>query len=67
MKFVVITNDPQVEDAAREGFHPTDTCRITEDWAEALDMAHDADLLFVDLHCTSRIRLQAMKHLRQQR
>ena len=52
MKFVVITNDPQVEDAAREGFHPTDTCRITEDWAEALDMAHDADLLFVDLLST---------------
>ena len=54
MKFVVITNDPLVEDAAREGFHPSDVCRITEDWNEALDLAQDADLLFVDLLSTLR-------------
>jgi len=52
MKFVVITKDPIVEDAAREGFHPSDECRVIEDWSEALDMAYDADLLFVDLLAT---------------
>jgi hypothetical protein len=52
MKFVVITHDPDVADAARQGFHPSDECHVFEDWNRALDMAGDADLLFVDMLAT---------------
>jgi len=52
MNFVIITKDPGVASAAREGFHPTDECHVVENWVEALDMAADADLLFVDLVAT---------------
>jgi hypothetical protein len=52
MKFVVITKDSEVELAAREGFHPSDECRIFSDWSEALPACEGADLLFVDLLAT---------------
>jgi len=52
MKFVVITKDPDVADAARQGFHPTDECQVSDDWSRALDLAEDADLLFVDMLAT---------------
>ncbi len=52
MKFVVITKDPEVAEAAREGFHPSDECRVESDWTAALEEAGDADLMFVDLLAT---------------
>jgi len=54
MKFVVITQDPDVADAAREGFHPADDCKVFDRWQDALDATKDADLLFVDLIATLR-------------
>jgi hypothetical protein len=52
MKFVLITQDPEVEAAAREGFHPSDQCMVFGDWMQALDNAEGADLMFVDLVAT---------------
>jgi len=52
MKFVVITKDPELAGAAREGFHPNDECLVFSDWVHALDRAEGADLLFVDLIAT---------------
>lgn len=52
MKFVVITKDPEIEAAAREGFHPSDDCHAFSDWSRALDACDGADLLFVDLLAT---------------
>ncbi len=52
MKFVLITKDPEVEAAAREGFHPSDECLVFSDWSAALDGCSSADLLFVDLIAT---------------
>ncbi len=52
MKFVVITKDPEVEAAAREGFHPSDECLVFADWRAALESCDGADLMFVDLVAT---------------
>lgn len=51
MKFVLITKDPELEREARTGFDPYE-CACYGDWAEALDHAEGADLLFVDLIAT---------------
>ncbi len=52
MKFVLITLDPEIESAAKEGFHPSDETLTFGSWQEALDNSGDADLLFVDLIAT---------------
>jgi hypothetical protein len=52
MKFVLITQDPEIEAAAREGFHPSDETLAFSDWSEALEHAQGADLMFVDLIST---------------
>ena len=52
MKFVLITQDAEIEAAAREGFHPSDETLCFGSWSEALDHARGADLLFVDLVAT---------------
>lgn len=52
MKFVLITNDAEMEAAAREGFHPSDQCLVFANWIEALEESHGADLMFVDLLAT---------------
>jgi hypothetical protein len=52
MKFVLITKDPEVEAAAKEGFHPSDELLSFPDWAPALDACEGADLVFVDLIAT---------------
>jgi len=52
MKFVLISKDPEVEAAAREGFHPSDELLTFGDWVPALEQAGDADLMFVDLIAT---------------
>jgi hypothetical protein len=49
MKFVVITKDPRVREAAQEGFHPADRSEFYTDWREALEACFAADMLFVDL------------------
>lgn len=52
MKFVVITQDQDVAEAACRGFDPADECRIHEEWPAGLDEAGDADMLFVNLLAT---------------
>jgi hypothetical protein len=52
MKFVVITKDPEIETAAREGFHPSDDCVVVPDWNVGLEECDGADLVFVDLVAT---------------
>lgn len=52
MKFIVITQDQEIEEAARKGLHPDDTTEFFRDWQPALDACHGADLLFVDMLAT---------------
>src|SRR5947209_5862393 len=54
MKFVVLTKDPEIVEAAKSpsAFPPTDTLAIHENVTEALDDCEGADLLFVDLLAT---------------
>ena len=54
MKFLLITKDSEVEEAARRGFHPSDELTTYSDWEEALDGAEGTDLIFVDLLATLR-------------
>ena len=56
MKFLVITKDPEVETAAKEGFHPTDETIVFEDWHQALEACEGVDMLFVDLLATAQNR-----------
>jgi len=52
MKFVLITKDDAVGEAARGGFHPDDQLLVFSDWSSALDACGGADLVFVDLIAT---------------
>lgn len=52
MKFVLITKDPEIEAAAREGLHPSDDLLTFAEWGPALDACAGADLVFVDLIAT---------------
>jgi hypothetical protein len=52
MKFLLVTTDPEVEQAAREGFHPADTFESYRTWQEALNHVEGVDLMFVDLLST---------------
>ena len=52
MKFVLITQDPEMVQAAKAGFQPNDETLVFEDWATALGHCEGADLLFVDLVAT---------------
>lgn len=52
MKFVLVTHDPEIEAAAKEGFHPSDTLLTFSDWCDALNSSDGADLIFVDLIAT---------------
>lgn len=54
MKFLVITKDAEVEEAARKGFHPSDEMVAYANWQEALDHSKGADMIFVDLLATLR-------------
>ncbi len=51
MRFVLITQDADLEAEARKGFEPY-ACDVFAEWAPALDAAEGADLLFVDLLAT---------------
>lgn len=52
MKYIVITKDQEIVAATKNAFQPDDTCNIFENWREALEDCHDADLMFVDLVAT---------------
>jgi hypothetical protein len=52
MKFLLITKDPEMETAARQGFHPSDEFVVFSDWKVALEQAAGTDLFFVDLIAT---------------
>ena len=54
MKFLVISKDPEVEEAARKGFHPSDEMLAFADWNEALQHCEGVDMMFVDLIATLR-------------
>jgi hypothetical protein len=54
MKFLVITRDPEIEEAARKGFHPSDEMVSYEDWSVALEHCDGVDMMFVDLISTLR-------------
>ncbi|RYG20006.1 hypothetical protein EON82_20765 [bacterium] len=51
MKFVLITNDSDLEAEARKGFDPY-ACETYPEWSAALDACEGADMIFVDLLST---------------
>lgn len=52
MRFIVISKDAQIVEAAKEGFHPSDEALYFKSWQEALDAAQGADMIFLDLLAT---------------
>jgi hypothetical protein len=54
MKYVLLTKDPEIADAARSpsAFPPSDTVAVHKTTESALDDCRDADLIFVDLIAT---------------
>ena len=52
MKFVLISNDPEVVDATVGAFQPDDELLVFGSWELALAACGDADLLFVDMVST---------------
>jgi hypothetical protein len=52
MRFVIVTRDPEVQQAASKAFPQSDEVSIFADWEPALDACSDADLLIVDLLAT---------------
>ena len=52
MKFLVITKDPEIKEAARSGFHPSDEMVSFDDWKMALEHCAGVDMIFVDLLST---------------
>lgn len=47
MKFILITKDSEVEEAAKQGFVPYETV-VYKDWRQALDECEGAHMMFVD-------------------
>lgn len=52
MKFVLITKDGEVVEAAKRAFPPSDELRVYAEWHEALEACDGADVMFVDLIAT---------------
>lgn len=52
MKFVLVTRDEQVKEAAQAGISTSDTLLVYEEWTVALDACEGVDLLFVDFLAT---------------
>lgn len=52
MKFLLISRDTDVLDAAKEALHPSDVLVCEADWVKALDEAAGVDLIFIDLMAT---------------
>lgn len=49
MRFIVISSDPHIVGAAKEGFHPADEALFFDDWSKGLDASANADMMFIDL------------------
>ena len=49
VRFIVVSSDPHIVGAAKEGFHPSDEALFFDDWHKALDKAEGADMMFIDL------------------
>jgi hypothetical protein len=52
MKFLLITRDPEVIEAAEQGFHPSDETLVFDKWTDALEHCEGVDMLMVDLLAT---------------
>ncbi|MFW5697968.1 MAG: hypothetical protein ACOCX1_05380, partial [Fimbriimonadaceae bacterium] len=52
MKFVLITRDPEVRQAAERCYDSQGELLTFEDWREALDACKGTNMLFVDLVAT---------------
>lgn len=52
MKFLLVTKEKEMEEAARKGFHPSDELIVYENWEEALENSEGSDMMFVDLIAT---------------
>ncbi|MFN8221108.1 MAG: hypothetical protein U0S12_13375 [Fimbriimonadales bacterium] len=54
MKYVLITREPSIAEAARSpsAFPPDDQILVFEEWTEALEACDGADLIFVDMLAT---------------
>lgn len=52
MKFVLLTKEKDLEDAAKDGLHPSDDLLVSGDWKEALELCDGADMIFVDMIAT---------------
>lgn len=52
VKFVLVSDDQEIVDAAKSAFQRSDKLAVHKEWANALADCRDADLLFVDLLAT---------------
>lgn len=52
MRFILVTKEKALTEAAAEGFVSPDTFESYTDWVEALERSEGADLIFVDLLAT---------------
>jgi hypothetical protein len=54
MKYVIVTQDEEVAEAAKSpaAFPPMDKVIVCKDWQKALDQCDGADMIFVDLLAT---------------
>jgi len=52
MRFIIISQDTEIFEAAKKGFHPSDRVDIYENWVQALDESEGVDLIFVDILST---------------
>lgn len=52
MKILLVTQDQEMVEAARNGFHPSDEMSVFATWQECLENCAGAELMFVDLIAT---------------
>lgn len=52
LKYVLLTNDPDIISATEGAFQPTDEIIVTSNVTEALDACQGAEMIFVDLLAT---------------
>jgi hypothetical protein len=52
MKYVFLSNDPEVLEARERAFFPDDEVVLAQNWQQALESSEGADMMFVDLIAT---------------
>ena len=52
MRFLLVTRDDEIADAAKTAFDRSDTLEVFSDWKLALESAEGADMMFIDLLAT---------------